>query len=132
MPVEGALAASNPLPGPGEQIYLYLSATPQAATARLRLAITLPDGVSAVDGAPLSASFTDVAVGQTVTLTVPVRVATGEPRRLVATATVVDSAALTLQRAFVLELNPRAPPAPNAREGKDAQGHPLSVYESGK
>lgn len=132
VPVEGAVAVSDPAPAAGERIYLYVIATPLLGARRLQLEITLPQGVVASGGAPVVAVFEDVAAGKTVVLTVPATVATPEPLRLVGSATIEDSRMLELRRAFVLELNARPTPAPTGRPGRDADGRPLTVYDGGK
>jgi hypothetical protein len=131
VPLDGALAASDPAPSPGERIVVYLDVTALTAAKLVRVKVVLPEGVEA-DGAPTESQFEDVGAGRTVVFAVPVRVKTAEPRRIVATATIADTPGLKLERAFVLELNRGEAMQPRARPGADAKGRPLAVYESGK
>jgi hypothetical protein len=130
VPLDGALAASDPAPSPGDRIVVYLDVTALTAAKLVRVKVVLPDGVRA-DSAPTESQFEDVGAGKTVVFAVPVRVDTAEPRRVVATATIADSPAFKLERAFVLELNRGREMHPQARPGVDAKGRPLAVYESG-
>jgi hypothetical protein len=131
-PLDGALAVSDPAPAVGERIVLYVNATAQSDVPQLRLEVMLPDGMRAANGAAVEATFRDVRQGQTVTLAVPVEVATAAPRRVIATATVAERPTLALRSTFVLDLNGTAATAPPPKEGTDRAGRPLGIYESGR
>lgn len=132
VPIEGALATNNLTPQPGDEVFLYLNATPLEDTATLTLHVMLPEGMAALPGAVTRVAFTNVRADTTVTLAVPAFIATDGPLTVRASATLADSESLALSRAFVLTVNPGPPPESMARPGTSGTGEPLVVYPSGK
>lgn len=106
VPLEGMLAANNQKPAPGEVIQVYFNVTTLRARDLLTLEIRLPAGLESFEPQELRRSFRDLAAGQTSTLTVPLKVVAAGEIELVATATELNTPAMTSQRSFVLFLNP--------------------------
>lgn len=126
--VEGALSANDLTPDQGESIYLYFNATPLRDVPTFTLTLQLPEGLEPADAAETAKTFSQVKAGQTLTLALKVTNTHTTEQIVLGSATMVETEALHLSRAFILHLNaePKTPPA--VRRGRSKDGKPLAIY----
>ena len=110
--MEGALAVSDARPScEGGPVYVYFSATPLAEGERVTLEISLPDGVTALDGVELRRTFEHAAADTTLHLVAAVSVGDGSEKTITATATLGETDVDARRRTFRVLLNETAPAA---------------------
>jgi hypothetical protein len=128
--LEGALTANELKPAAGSTVYVYLNVTPLIRVASLELRLELTPALEAVLGdGSLSRSFGEVEPGQTVTLSLPVRVVKEGEQVVRAAASLNGRGSAVQARSFLLALNPGPKPEPKATRGTNGKGEKLIIYD---
>ena len=128
--LEGALTANELKPTVGSTVYVYFNVTPLVRVPSLELRLQLSPALDAASGKEsLSHSFGEVERGQTVTLSVPVRIVREGEQVVRASANLSARGSVVQARPFLLIFNPSPTPEPKASRGTNSRGEKLIIYE---